>query len=106
MVFSSHFLKHDLCLTKPFTPSNVFLGLALEKQNQDDESEQAYNVAAKAKPSDPLVWQGLITLFEKQGGLRLREYHDAALHLAKIYMEAYVDIQPKPKLPLMKSQGR
>ena len=77
-------------LTKTSVLSNVFLGLALDKENENDESEKAYNVAARAKASDPLVWQGLITLYEKQAHRKLGEYHDSALHLAGIYMEAYV----------------
>lgn len=77
-------------LTKFSAISNVFLGLALDKENENDESEKAYNVAVVAKASDPLVWQGLISLYEKQGYRKLGEYHDSALHLAGIYMEAYV----------------
>ena len=79
-------------LTKISAISNVFLGLALDKENEDEESEKAYNVAVRAKPSDPLVWQGLISLYEKQAYRKLGEYHDSALHLAGIYMEAYVVI--------------
>lgn len=78
--------------TKISDVSNVFLGLALDKENQNDESEKAYNLAARTKASDPLVWQGLITLYEKQGSRKLGEYHESALHLAEIYMEAYVFI--------------
>ncbi|KAL8797526.1 MAG: hypothetical protein Q9195_000342 [Heterodermia aff. obscurata] len=75
-------------LTKFSAVSNVFLGLALDKEDENDESEKAYNVAARAKASDPLVWQGLITLYEKQASRKLGEYHGSALHLAGIYMEA------------------
>jgi superkiller protein 3 len=46
----------------------VFLGLALDKQDKNDEAEKAYNVAATIKANDPLAWQGLITLYEKQAG--------------------------------------
>ena len=72
--------------------SNVFLGLALEKQTKYEEAEKAYNVAAKTKPSDPLAWQGLITLYERQAGQKVDEYHDAALRLAEHYKEVYVII--------------
>ena len=81
-----------MILTKFSAISNVFLGLALDKENENDESEKAYNAAASAKANDPLVWQGLITLYEKQAYRKLGEYHDSALHLAEIYMEAYVII--------------
>ncbi|MCJ1399353.1 Superkiller protein 3 [Xylographa trunciseda] len=66
--------------------ANVFLGLACEKQDKNDEAEKVYSVAAKSKPSDPLVWQGLITLYEKQAGKKIDQYGDAALHLAECLM--------------------
>ena len=70
--------------------SNVFLGLAFEKLNKYDEAEKVYYVAADSKPKDPLSWQGLITLFEKQASKRIDQYQQAALHLAKYYMDVYV----------------
>lgn len=66
---------------------NVFLGLALDKQNFNDDSETAYRSASKSKPTEALAWQGLITLYEKQMQMKLDEYHQAAIHLAEIYME-------------------
>jgi superkiller protein 3 len=68
----------------------VFLGLALEKQEKYEDAEKAYNFAAKIKPDDPLAWRGLVTLYEKQAGRKVDQYHVAALRLAEIYMEAYV----------------
>ncbi|KAL8944791.1 MAG: hypothetical protein Q9216_000213 [Gyalolechia sp. 2 TL-2023] len=65
--------------------ANVFLGLAFEKQGQNDESEKAYKVATSVKTNDPLVWQGLISLYEQQGGRKLDDYHDVALRLANLY---------------------
>ena len=66
------------------------MGLALEKQEKYEEAEKAYDVATKIKPGDPLAWQGLVTLYEKQAGKKVGQYHDAALQLAEHYMEAYV----------------
>ena len=66
--------------------SNVFFGLSLEKQEKNGESEKAYKVAAASKGSDPLAWQGLITLYEKQGNKKIDDYRIAALHLAEYYM--------------------
>lgn len=66
---------------------NVFLGLALDKQNFNDDSEKAYQTATNAKPTEALAWQGLITLYEKQKQIKLNEYHQAAIHLAETYME-------------------
>ncbi|KAL8711082.1 MAG: hypothetical protein Q9220_004463 [cf. Caloplaca sp. 1 TL-2023] len=73
--------------------ANVFLGLAFEKQGRNEESEKAYRAAASLKASDPLAWQGLISLYEQQGGRKLSEYHDAATHLATLLMEMYVVVQ-------------
>lgn len=67
--------------------ANVFIGLALDKQDENEGSEAAYNAATQIRPKDTLAWQGMITLFEKQAGRRLDVYHDAAVHLAAIYME-------------------
>ncbi|KAL8764608.1 MAG: hypothetical protein Q9209_007957 [Squamulea sp. 1 TL-2023] len=66
--------------------ANVFLGLALEKQHRNDDSERAYRAATVLKASDPLAWQGLISLYEQQGTLKLDEYHDATSHLASIFI--------------------
>ncbi|KAI4263989.1 MAG: hypothetical protein L6R42_000897 [Xanthoria sp. 1 TBL-2021] len=66
--------------------ANVFLGLAFEKQNRNEDSEKSYRAAALLKGSDPLAWQGLISLYEQQGGRKLDEYHDATSHLASVFM--------------------
>ncbi|KAL9031505.1 MAG: hypothetical protein Q9196_000484 [Gyalolechia fulgens] len=65
--------------------ANVFLGLAFEKQGRNDESEKAYRAATSVKANDPLAWQGLVSLYEQQGGRKLDDYHDVALRLANIY---------------------
>lgn len=67
--------------------ANVFLGLAYEKQGQNETSEAAYRVAIDSKGNDPLAWQGLVTLYEKQAGDKLDVYHDTVVRLAEIYME-------------------
>ena len=69
---------------------HVFLGLALDKQDKVDKSEKVYGRATDIKPKDPLVWQGLITLYEKQAGKKLNEYRTAAIQLAEIFMGLYV----------------
>ncbi|KAL8855339.1 MAG: hypothetical protein Q9178_008011 [Gyalolechia marmorata] len=66
--------------------ANVFLGLGLEKQSRNEESEQAYKAATLLKRNDPLAWQGLISLYEKQGDRKLDEYHDVASHLAAVFI--------------------
>lgn len=47
--------------------ANVFRGLALDKLNQTDDALRAYRTATNAKGADPLAWQGLIGLLERQG---------------------------------------
>ncbi|KAL9602970.1 MAG: hypothetical protein Q9219_001495 [cf. Caloplaca sp. 3 TL-2023] len=67
--------------------ANVFLGLAFEKQGQNAESATAYQAATSVKPNDPLAWQGLISLYEQQADQKLAAYHDAAVHLASLFMQ-------------------
>ena len=78
-------------LTLRWLVSNVFLGLAFEKQNRPDDSEKSYRVATLLKGNDPLAWQGLISLYEQQGARKLDEYHDAASQLAAIFVAMYVE---------------
>ncbi|KAL8809586.1 MAG: hypothetical protein Q9223_004524 [Gallowayella weberi] len=66
--------------------ANVFLGLAFEKQSRNEDSEKAYKAAVAFKANDPLAWQGLISLYEQQGGRKLDEYHDAAFRLASLFV--------------------
>ncbi|KAL9000793.1 MAG: hypothetical protein Q9169_000547 [Polycauliona sp. 2 TL-2023] len=66
--------------------ANVFRGLAFEKQNRNEDSEQSYRAATSLKGNDPLAWQGLVSLYEQQGGRKLDEYHDATSHLAAIFI--------------------
>ncbi|KAG8529357.1 uncharacterized protein KY384_005993 [Bacidia gigantensis] len=64
---------------------HVFLGLALDKQNDPESSVKAYKAATHIKEDDPLAWQGLVSLFENHAGKMLDQYHDAALSLAELY---------------------
>ena len=66
----------------------VFLGLALDKQNENEASEAAYKSAVSLKDNDLLAWQGLVSLYEKQTSKKLDEYHDAAISLAQLHMKA------------------
>lgn len=66
--------------------ANVFLGRALEKLDQNEDSEKAYKSAIGIKEKDALAWQGLVGLYEKQAGKKLDNYHDAAIQLAEIHM--------------------
>jgi superkiller protein 3 len=68
---------------------NVFLGLALEKLGRYADAELAYKVAIESKPKGALAWQGLVSLYERQAGQKLDDYHQAVIHLGEIYMQEY-----------------
>lgn len=69
---------------------NIFLGLAQDKLNKNSEAEKAYLSATRIKDNDRTAWQGLINLYEKQGGHKLDDYRNAAVKLALIFAEEYV----------------
>jgi len=62
----------------------------LDKQDQNEASESAYRAAIAIKDKDLLAWQGLVSLYEKQHGNKLDEYHDVAIQLAEIHRDEYV----------------
>ncbi|KAJ5296779.1 D-isomer specific 2-hydroxyacid dehydrogenase NAD-binding [Penicillium atrosanguineum] len=64
--------------------ANVFLGLAYDKLNHSDDSEQAYLAATRIKPDDRTAWQGLITLYDRLGGPKLGAYREAIIKLGQI----------------------
>ncbi|QMW37674.1 hypothetical protein G4B11_000910 [Aspergillus flavus] len=68
--------------------ANVFLGLALDKLNKTKDAENAYLAATRAKENDKIAWQGLISLYEKQGNSRLDSYREAVIKLCQILGEA------------------
>ena len=70
--------------------SYVFLGLALDKQIQDDEAAKAYVEATRINRDDTLAWQGLVSLYERQSGNRIDDYHNAVVRLAELFMKVYV----------------
>lgn len=57
--------------------------------NNNDDAEKAYLAAIRAKDNDRTAWQGLINLYEKQGGNKLDAYRDAAMKLALLFGEEY-----------------
>lgn len=65
--------------------ANIFLGYAYSKSSKFTEAEEAYEAATKIREGEPQAWQGLIQLYEKQGGSKVGQYQVAALHLAQIY---------------------
>ncbi|KAK3321602.1 hypothetical protein B0H66DRAFT_175947 [Apodospora peruviana] len=68
--------------------SHIFLAFALDKKNKLDEAEQKYLAATKLKPGDAQAWQGLVKLYQRQGGKKLKPYQHAVLKLAGIYQDA------------------
>ncbi|KAK4124643.1 TPR-like protein [Parathielavia appendiculata] len=68
--------------------AHIFLAFALDKKNQVDEAESTYLAATRLKPADPQAWQGLIKLYQRQRGRKLKQYQHAALKLAEIFRDA------------------
>jgi superkiller protein 3 len=74
-----------------FDPQNynalVFAGVSLLNLSQFAESEASYRDAISASEMNPLAWQGLINLFEKQA--KIDGLKEASIALANIYSVAY-----------------
>ena len=72
-----------------FEPGNynahVFAGVSLLNLSQYRESEESYREAVVLNNTNPLAWQGLLNLFEKQGNLNGMK--EASLSLADIYSQ-------------------
>ena len=74
-----------------FEPGNynahVFAGLSLLNLSQFSDSEKSFREAVSLSSTNPLAWQGLVNLFEKQRNLAgLKE---ASLALADIYSQRW-----------------
>ena len=72
-----------------FEPGNynahVFAGLSLLNLSQFADSEKSFREAISLNSANPLAWQGLVNLFEKQRNLSgLKE---ASLALADVYSQ-------------------
>ncbi|KAI9376278.1 hypothetical protein BJX61DRAFT_417409 [Aspergillus egyptiacus] len=67
--------------------AHVFLGLALDKLNHYPEAERTYLAATRLKSDDKTAWQGLISLYEKQGKQKLEQYREAVLNLGQVFAE-------------------
>ncbi|KXG46022.1 Tetratricopeptide-like helical [Penicillium griseofulvum] len=67
--------------------ANVFLGLASDRLNKNNDAENAYSAATAINPDDKTAWQGLISLYEKQGGCTHDGYHKAVIALGKIFAD-------------------
>ncbi|KAF3763770.1 TPR-like protein [Cryphonectria parasitica EP155] len=66
----------------------VFLAFAFDKKDRLDEAEKTYEAAAKQKPSDATAWQGLVKLYERQGGKKLANYQNATIRLAESFRDS------------------
>ncbi|KAL4879611.1 hypothetical protein BJY04DRAFT_193255 [Aspergillus karnatakaensis] len=67
--------------------ANVFLGLAHDKLNNYPEAERAYLAATESKGNDKTGWQGLISLYEKQGSQKLDQYRDVVINLGQVFAD-------------------
>lgn len=70
--------------------SNVFLGRSLEKQSQLHPAIDAYKAATQVKPEDELAWKGLSKAYEALGASGVAGHTDAALGLAQVYLNKFV----------------
>ncbi|KAK4032906.1 hypothetical protein C8A01DRAFT_40647 [Parachaetomium inaequale] len=68
--------------------AHIFLAFALDKVNQVEQAESTYLAATGLKPTDPQAWQGLIKVYQRQRGKKLKQYQHAALKLAEIFRDA------------------
>ncbi|KAK3376694.1 hypothetical protein B0T24DRAFT_526706 [Lasiosphaeria ovina] len=68
--------------------AQLFLAFALDKKNKPDEAETTFLAATALKPADSQAWQGLIKIYQRQAGRKLKQYQYAALKLAEIYRDA------------------
>jgi superkiller protein 3 len=66
---------------------NVFLGLAQDKLNRTQDAEKAYFAATRIKGDDKTAWQGLISLYEKQGNQKLEQYREVVINLGQIFAD-------------------
>ncbi|KAL2800774.1 hypothetical protein BJX66DRAFT_331716 [Aspergillus keveii] len=67
--------------------ANVFLGLAQDKLNRTHDAEKAYTAATRIKGDDKTAWQGLISLYEKQGNQKLEQYREVVINLGQIFAD-------------------
>jgi superkiller protein 3 len=68
---------------------NVFLGLAYDRLNNNAEAESAYSAATKINADDKTAWQGLVSLYEKEGGCEHDGYRQAVIALGNIFADGY-----------------
>ncbi|PGH31260.1 superkiller protein 3 [[Emmonsia] crescens] len=79
----------ELCDNDPQNyHAHLFLGLALDKLNNTEGAEASYLAATTIKDDDRTAWQGLLTLYERQGGKYLDQYRKAVTRLCQILAAA------------------
>lgn len=66
------------------------MGLAQDKLGNAALAEKSYLAATRIKHNEKTAWQGLVNLYEKQGGQKIEEYRDVVLKLGQIFADAYV----------------
>lgn len=70
------------------TRSHIFLGFAFDKKKNLDDAEIIYLAATALKPGDAQAWQGLVSVYRKQGAKKIKQYQHAAIRLAEIFWDA------------------
>ncbi|KUL84578.1 hypothetical protein ZTR_08770 [Talaromyces verruculosus] len=75
--------------------AHIFLGLAQDKLGKTNEAESSYLAASRIKDKDKTAWQGLITLYEKQGSNKLDAYRDVTSWIQSDERDRCVDVVDK-----------
>ena len=68
--------------------SHIFLGFVFDKKKALDDAETMYLAATTIKPGDLQGWQGLVSLYRRQGAKKMKQYQRAAIKLAEIFWNA------------------
>lgn len=83
--------------------AHVFAGTSLFNLYQFPDSETSYREAVSLNSTNPLAWQGLIKLYERQGNLPgLKE---ASLALADIYLQRHSSHQNSVDMGLVMTKN-
>ncbi|KAK6349996.1 Superkiller protein 3 [Orbilia brochopaga] len=86
---------------------NIYLGLTQLRLHEVPDAEKAYRDAIQLKPSEPMAWQALVTLYEETQ--QIDEYLDAVKELAMIWMQkedqARCDALISKVLPFVETRG-
>jgi len=61
--------------------------------NKNADAEIAYLGATRIKADDRAAWQGLVSLYDKQGSSKLDSYHNVVVQLGKLFADRYAVLE-------------